>query len=206
MADPRTIERLKVSLTEPLPGWAAQKVLMPEGRDKLTIPDLDAMHPAAVLIALFSQAGEWYFPLIKRSVDGFAHSGQIALPGGRKEGAETDIETALREAEEEVNLAADQVEIIGRISPLPIPVSRHMVQPVVGFLGSTPDFQAAPDEVEQIFCISLKKLVSAEIQSETRSFQQRKWEIPYFEIQGHKVWGATAMILSEFRELVAKII
>jgi len=206
MTDIRIIDRLKTRLSEPLVGWEAQKRLMPEGRDKLRFPVLDELQPAAVLIALFPKENQWCFPLIQRSVDGFAHSGQIALPGGRKEGSENAIETALREAEEEVNLAQDQVEILGKISPLPIPVSQYIVQPIVGFLQEIPAFRPDPREVEKIFYVSLDELVSTTIQYETRFFQNREWEIPYFGIEGHKVWGATGMILSEFRELVTKIL
>ena len=204
MSDQRIITDLKNLLQDPLPGWNAQKVLMPEGREILSIPD--GLHPAAVLIALYSDQGGWHFPLIKRSSDGFAHSGQIALPGGRQEGSESDIETALREAEEEVNLSSKEVQIIGKTSPLPIPVSRHLVQPVIGYTLSKPVFLPDPREVDQIFSVSLGALRNAEIKFEERTFQERQWTIPYFEIHGHKVWGATAMILSEFRELISKII
>ncbi len=204
MADHRIIDDLKTLLQAPLPGWEAQRLLMPEGRDTLFIPD--DLHPAAVLIALYSLEDEWHFPLIKRNTDGFAHSGQVALPGGRQEGSESDIETALREAEEEVNLPSKHMQIIGKTSPLPIPVSRHLVQPVIGFTLTSPEFRPAPKEVEQIFSVSLMTLRDAEIKFEDHHFQGRQWKIPYFEIQGHKVWGATAMILSEFRELISKII
>lgn len=204
MADQRIIKALRTMLQAPLPGWDAQRSLMPEGRDALPPPD--NLHPAAVLIALYSVQDEWHFPLIKRSTDGFAHSGQIALPGGRQEGSETDIETALREAEEEVNLSPTQIQIIGKTSPLPIPVSRHLVQPVVGFTLSHPEFHPDPREVAQIFSVSISSLRDLEIKFEDRRFKERLWTVPYFEIQGHKVWGATAMILSEFKEVISKII
>ncbi|MCF7824782.1 MAG: CoA pyrophosphatase [Candidatus Marinimicrobia bacterium] len=206
MADQIIIDRLRNILKDPLPGWDAQKRLMPEGRQRLELPQFDDLHPAAVLIALFPRDDKWHFPLIKRSSDGFAHSGQIALPGGRKEGSETDTETALREAHEEVNLSSEQVEVIGKMSPLPIPVSLHMVQPIVGMVNSTPHFQPDPREVEEIFYLSLEELVSTPITFEKRSFQDRTWDIPHFHIQGHKVWGATGMILSEFRQLISQII
>ena len=80
------------------------------------------------------------------------------------------------------------------------------MQPVIGYLQSRPNFQRDPKEVDKIFFISLKELVEAEIQSEVRTFRNRDWTIPYFDIQGHKVWGATAMMLNEFRELVKQVI
>jgi len=199
----KIIQDLKEQLNQPLPGWKAQKQMIPEGRIQDFVSD--DLHPAAVLISLYQNAGEWVFPLIRRSSDGFAHSGQIALPGGRREGSENDIETALREAQEEVNIHPDSVEIIGKTSPLPIPVSNHLVQPVVGFMNVVPDLIPDPREVAEIFSISLKALRNEEVQYETRRFQDQDWKIPFFAINDHKVWGATAMILSEFKEIISRI-
>lgn len=197
------ISELAQILGKPLPGWSAQKHLMPEGRELTKI--YEKLHPAAVLIALFEQDDEWWFPLIKRTVDGFAHSGQVALPGGRRDGDETDIQTALREAHEEVNIHPQKVHIVGRTSPLPIPVSNHLVQPVVGYLHDVPEFRAEPLEVAEIFYVSVNKFRDQQVQLESRHFKGRDWEIPFFEIQGHKVWGATAMILSEFKTLISHV-
>lgn len=187
-----------------LPGWTAQRKMIPEGREQVAV--YDELHPASVLIALYQKEGEWVFPLIQRTVDGFAHSGQIALPGGRQEHAENDIETALREAHEEVNITPELVKILGVTSALPIPVSNHLVQPVVGFTMEEPDFIPDPKEVAEIFQVSLSALCDHEVQFEERHFKDRDWKIPYFEIENHKVWGATAMILSEFRTIVSKVI
>jgi len=203
MADIKFIRSLRDRLKLPLPGWEAQRILIPEGRESGF--RLDNLHPAAVLIALYPERDEWYFPLIQRSIDGFAHSGQIALPGGRREGLESNIETALREAEEEVSLPATEMEILGETSPLPIPVSRHLVQPVIGFIKRKPKLVPDPKEVAHIFSVSLDTLLRVEPKLETREIKGRSWEIPYFEVEGHKVWGATAMILSEFREIISKL-
>ena len=197
------VDKLKSKLEQDLPGWEMQKKMMPEGREQEALSD--NLHPAAVLIALFQKDGEWIFPLIRRSVDGFAHSGQVALPGGRRDGVESDVATALREAHEEVNISPEIVEVIGKTSSLPIPVSNHIVQPVVGILKTTPDLIPEPREVAEIFTVSIKELTQKEIQYETRRFRNRDWEIPFFELEGHKIWGATAMILSEFREILSKL-
>ncbi len=198
------IQDLRALLEQPLPGWKAQKHLMPEGRELEALGD--NLHPAAVLISLFPQDGEWVFPLIRRTLDGFAHSGQIALPGGRRDGTESDVETALREAHEEVNIVPEKVEVIGMTSVLPIPVSNHIVQPVVGYTRDKPTLIPETKEVAEIFTVSIKTLCMRDIQYETRHYKNRDWEIPFFEIDGHKVWGATAMILSEFRSLVSKLV
>jgi 8-oxo-dGTP pyrophosphatase MutT (NUDIX family) len=198
------IRKLSAVLNAPLPGWTAQKHLMPEGRELESLSK--NLHPAAVLISLYHHNGEWRFPLIRRTKDGFAHSGQIALPGGRRDGKESDIQTALREAHEEVNILPERVEVIGKTSVLPIPVSNHIVQPVVGYTHEKPDFIPEPREVAEIFSVSIKSLCERDIQYELRHFKNRDWEIPYFDINGHKVWGATAMILSEFRTVVNRVL
>jgi len=196
-------QRLKVALTRPLPGWKAQSRMIPEGRDILD--SSRDLQPAAVLIALFTTDSGWCFPLIQRSVDGFAHSGQIALPGGRKEGTESATETALREAWEEVNINPEQVTILGKLSQLPIPVSRHLVQPLIGYLSEAPNLVPDPREVDKIFNVNVRELVELNIKTEPRRFKEITLDIPYLEIQGHKVWGATAMILSEFRAILARV-
>ncbi len=203
MPKPKFITELSKHLSLDLPGWTAQKHLMPEGREREKATA--ELHPAAVLIALYEHEGQWVFPLIKRSADGFAHSGQIALPGGRREGTENDIQTALREAHEEVNILPEDIEVLGKISPLPIPVSNHLVQPIVGFAKSKPNLQPEPREVADIFTVSVKLLTENEVKFESWNFRGRDWEIPLFMINGYKVWGATAMILSEFRELLIRI-
>lgn len=202
MVKSRFIAGLKASLNEQLPGWDAQRLMIPEGRG--TLPVSENLRPAAVLIALYKKSNSWVFPLIKRSSDGLAHSGQVALPGGRQDGNESTIETALREAWEEVNIDAEDVQVIGKLSPLPIPVSGHLVYPVIGYLTAAPELVPDPREVAEIFTVSVQDLKQIDIQIERREFRQQQWDIPYLEIKGHKVWGATAMILSEFREILTK--
>jgi len=206
MGDTKTIDRLRRSITRGLPGWDAQKLMMPETRKQFELPVMDELHPAAVLIALFPANGSWRFPLIRRTDDGFAHSGQIALPGGRKEGSESAIDTALREAKEEVNLPPSEIEILGKTSQLPIPVSKHIVQPIIGFMNREPDLQPEPKEVAEIITISLEAFAMLDIQTEVRQFSGVDFQIPYFEIEGHRVWGATGMILSEFRHILSDVV
>lgn len=192
-----------------LPGFAGQQVMMPAGRNIITQvePDYHNLTSAAVLIALFPKARSWHFPLIRRVVDGFAHSGQIALPGGRVETGETIDEAALREAEEEVGLVRDGVGILGRLSPLPIPVSGFLVHPVVGVLKSEPRWLPQPGEVADIFTVSVDDLLNESNRTtEIRHFREKPYTVPYFHFKPHKVWGATAMILAEFERLLHGIL
>ncbi|MCF7801936.1 MAG: CoA pyrophosphatase [Candidatus Marinimicrobia bacterium] len=172
-----------------------------------TEPDYQNLTPAAVLIALFPKENTWYFPLIRRVVDGFAHSGQIALPGGRIETGETVEGAALREAEEEVGLVRPGVEVLGKLSPLPIPVSGYLVNPVVGVMQSEPRWRPQPGEVADIFTASVQDLMDESNRTtEMRHFRDKRYTVPYFNFKPHKVWGATAMIIAEFELVVQGIL
>lgn len=195
----------KILGADQLPGFKGQQAMMPVGRKVIsqTEPDYQNLTPAAVLIALFPKANSWYFPLIRRVVDGFAHSGQIALPGGRIELGETVEGAALREAEEEVGLMRSGVEVLGKLSPLPIPVSGFLVNPVVGVMQSEPRWQPQPGEVADIFTASVQDLMDESNRTtEMRQFRDKHYTVPYFNFKPHKVWGATAMIIAEFELVV----
>lgn len=179
---------------------------MPAGRQVIPreAPDYASLKPAAVLIALFQSEKEWRFPLIQRVEDGFPHSGQVALPGGRIEAGETVEGAALREAEEEVGLTQSTVEVLGKLSPLPIPVSGYLVQPVVGVLEEEPLWRPQLGEVAEIFTAAVQDLLNkSKRTTEIRHFRNQPYTVPYYNFVPYKVWGATAMILAEF-ELVVR--
>ena len=146
--------------------------------------------------------------MLFRSEYGGVHSGQISLPGGKFE--ETDeslIYTALRESQEEIGIDPGQVQIIGQLTEMYIPPSNFQVTPVVGYQASRPHFTADPKEVAKIIEIKLEDLL------DERNRQMKKMKIslgfslkvPSYFINKNIIWGATAMILSEFREIVAEI-
>lgn len=116
---------------------------------------------------------------------------------------ENIIQTALREAEEEVGVDRSQVKILGNLSDLYIPTSNFLVSPVVGFLDKRPEFLAEEKEVSRIIQTELRFLFKPEIRKQKilRLSQSMSLDTPYFEIDGEVVWGATAMILSELIEL-----
>ncbi len=195
------IQNLQQALGRDLPGFKGQRRMMPVGR-KVIPPetsDYSGLRPAAVLLALFPDNKTWRFPLIQRVADGFAHSGQVALPGGKLETGETPEMAAVREAEEEIGLGRTAVRVIGKLSLLPIPVSRYLVHPIVGVMSKQPDFRLQPGEVESVFTITLGDLRSGQNQAtEIMHFRGKPFEVPCFHFKPHKVWGATAMILAEF--------
>ena len=192
---------LQKRLGEPLPGIAAWRNMAP---GKRAFPrGIEDYRDASVLVALFPREDEWRLPLIVRTDDGGIHAGQVALPGGALLGDETVEDAALREAHEEVGLARGKVTLLGRLSTLPIPVSRFRVTPVIGTLAREPEWKLNENEVESLFTISLYTLSDESLwRSEERQFGGQAVDIPYLALGGEKVWGATAMILAELTALL----
>ena len=142
-----TIHKLKVRLTQSLPGPAAHERMLARVLPlPLKVPE-DA-RPSAVLSLLFPLNNALHVLLIKRTEDGRAHSGQISFPGGRQEPTDADLHaTALREAQEEVGIMSSEVEILGQLTPLYIPVSNFQVYPFVAFAEKRPAYLLSKQEV-----------------------------------------------------------
>lgn len=195
--------KLELRLKKPLPGAEAHDVLraIPVGA---TIPRFEHKlppRPGSVLILLYNNAGSIFFPLIKRPVYLGAHSGQVSLPGGKAEAGEDTIETALREAEEEVGINRNDVEVVGMLSNFFVIPSNYLVTPVIAIARRTPVFKPDPKEVDHILYGSIDQLmdVSAIRKKEILAAGQFRMMAPHFEIENEVVWGATAMMLNEFR-------
>ncbi len=196
------VSALELRLQEPLPGLSGQREMAPEGR----IPRSYDPAPAharygAVLLLLFPRNGELLIPFIERPADDTPHGGQIALPGGGYEANERfPTDTALREAREEVALSSAQLRVLGALTPLYIGVSNYSVVPVLGASGEEPDLTPDPREVERVHLLNVDALDRGR---EERSFASRRGCVtaPCFTAGGVSVWGATAMMLSEFLRL-----
>ena len=201
-----TPEDIRAALQKPLPGLAAQIKLAPEYR----IESLRATPPAdarvsGVLILLYQHDGVWRFPLIRRAEDGLTHSGQISLPGGSQEAGESLQETARREACEEIGAACADVDVLGQLSTIYIPPSNFLVTPTVGYVDRRPDFQCDPREVAELIEAPLSALFDRDVMKrEPWTLRGTTVEVPFYQIGPHKVWGATAMILSEFSLVLAE--
>ena len=199
-----SVESIRAALQQPLPGLAAQIKFAPEYR----LPDLRndppaTARPAGVLIFLYAHHGEWHFPLMKRVEDGLTHSGQISLPGGSQEAGESIRQTALREACEEIGAACTEVDVLGHLSTLYIQPSNFLVTPTVGQVEHRPDFKCDPREVAELIEVPLSTLFDpAVVKREPWTLRGTQVEVPFFQIGSHKVWGATAMILSEFKMIL----
>ncbi len=202
------VESLRAALQQPLPGLAAQIKFAPEYRlpGLRDEPPANA-RPAGVLILLYPQHSEWHFPLMKRVEDGLTHGGQISLPGGSQEAGESIRETALREACEEVGAACTEVDVLGQLTTIYIPPSNFLVTPTVGQVNHRPDFKCDPREVAELIEVPLSTLFDPTVvKREPWTLRGTQVEVPFFQIGRHKVWGATAMILSEFKMILETMI
>lgn len=200
-------ELLIGALQNPLPGKEAHLHMSPQPVDIRRFSEKipDNHRKSGVLLLFYPEAGNGFFPLIKRPVYSGVHSGQVALPGGKVEPSDPDvIFTALREAEEEIGIDAEKVEVLGRLSDLYIPTSNFLVSPVIGFLSNTPSFIPEQKEVSRIIRTEVHAIFQPEIKKRTHLELGKgiRLDTPYFEIDGEIVWGATAMILSELLHLL----
>jgi len=160
---------------------------------------VDRGRPAGALIILYPRDTHPEMLLTVRSGDLPTHPGQVSLPGGIQESGETLGETALREAEEEVGLNPESARLLGMLSPIYIPPSGFLLHPFVAACEKIPRFQINDSEVARLLEIPVSKLQSPNSQrSEKRNLRGMDYEVPYFLLDGEKIWGATAMVLSEF--------
>lgn len=160
---------------------------------------------AGVLAMFYPKNGETFLTLMLRTQRG-AHSGQVSFPGGGVEEQDADIvATALREAQEEVGIQPEDVTVLGKLTSLYIPVSNSLVKPIVGYSDRMPDYEIDPEEVQSVIEAPLSKLLDADY-IKTTNIKIKKGvtlsDIPYYDVNGHIVWGATAMMLSELLEVV----
>jgi 8-oxo-dGTP pyrophosphatase MutT (NUDIX family) len=154
---------------------------------------------AAALLLLYPHSSGVAVPLTVRSRGLARHAGQISLPGGATDPGETLAQAALREAAEEIGVDPRTVRVLGELTPVHVIVSGFTLHPVVAVTERRPEFVAAPDEVELILEVSLDELRDASrIRTRTAVREGVAVEYPYFDLLGHQVWGATAMVLGEF--------
>lgn len=155
----------------------------------------------AVLLLLYEHAGGLHLVLTRRRDDLSSHSGQISFPGGRRDPAESLEAAALRETYEEVGVPPAAVVLLGALSPLYIPPSDYEVHPFVGWHVGRPHFTPQVSEVAEVLEVRLVDLLDpATRQVEVWEMRDYQMDVPFYAVNGHKVWGATAIMLSEFLE------
>lgn len=204
------IGKLQERLSQPLPGEEAQMKMASQFRRARILEELDKSKArlGSVLISIYPHQDEIYTVLMKRPSYKGVHSGQVSFPGGKHEDGDDDLfETALREAHEEVGIVPDNVRVIGALSELYIPPSNFLVLPVVGTIEKRPDLIPDIHEVETIIETPIKHFFGKNTlrEGEIPVGDGYRIKSPYFEIQGHVVWGATAMIISELVHVMREI-
>lgn len=193
---------LQSALAKPLPAEKAQQLMAPPFRKVHKLLNVGkTARKAGVMLMLYPHLGTTYTALMRRSEDGRAHSGQISFPGGAYETTDGNlITTALRETEEEFGVNRQHFEILGQLSSLYIPVSNYVVQPLVTIAKKRPIFRPDNVEVSEIIEVDVPYLLQEEIvkikKIKTRGGLYIK--TPHYDIYGNVLWGATAMIMSEF--------
>jgi len=205
------IDKLRQRLQQPLPGLAAQERMM--GRVVAMPPVVPPnARLSAVLCLLYPVQDDLKLLLIKRKEDRTAHSGQVSFPGGRYEPEDISLQyTALREAQEEVGIAPQAVDVLGALTSLYIPVSNFNVFPYVGFLPHRPAFTLSQQEVSYIIepplCMLLQDDCKITTDVSSPAAPQLIRNVKAYQLtDGTIIWGATAMIISELEMLLKEVI
>jgi 8-oxo-dGTP pyrophosphatase MutT (NUDIX family) len=207
------INKLKAQLQHPLPGQEAQYRMAPVARTRFDIEKLSPgqFKPSAVMILLCDDGmGNRFIPLTLRPPYIGAHGGQVSLPGGKFDEADGDLEhTAMRECYEEIGVK-DNIELLGTLTRLYIPVSHFMVTPFVGICHkSKPVFIPHEREVKSIVRLNIGDLLSVDSVKQgsvaVDASNTLQMDAPYFLSEEYKIWGATAMILSELKAVLESI-
>ena len=193
----QVVARLRINLSGELPGPRGHSALAPRPRRPL-LPAKNQLRQAAGLLLLYPIENIAHTLLTVRAGSLPQHGGQVSLPGGAIEENETFAQAALRETREEIGVPTTDVHILGPLSPLQIPVSGFLLHPIVGAIYRRPRFQLSRREVDRVIEVPLTTLTNQK--NLRRRWQERDGidiDVPYFELDGTQVWGATAMILSE---------
>ncbi|MBT4915837.1 MAG: CoA pyrophosphatase [Formosa sp.] len=192
-----------------LPGLETQLKMAPSFRKKLIEEFKEARKTAklAAVLCLFypSDSGETNIVLILRKVYKGVHSAQVGFPGGKPENIDKSLmHTALRETWEEIGVASNKIKVIRQLTTIYIPPSNFQVYPFIGISHSPITFNLQFSEVEDIIEISLLDILNDdnEVRSEVLGANRSKYSVPAFKLNGHIIWGATAMILIEIKTML----
>ncbi len=204
-----TLATVRRALARPIPGLPAQQHMSPPHRSGIVPREIVNPNHGGVLILLYSKNGELNFVLMRRADhDLDRHRGQISLPGGRYETYDSDyVQTALREAREELGIVLTEYEMLGSLTALYIPPSNFYIYPAIAYTATRPEFRPDPAEVAELIETPLAMLLDPDtrvVEEWTMAqLNNTKVMMPYYLIGGHKVWGATAMVLAEFATMVS---
>lgn len=200
------VDFLQQRLQQPLPGVAAHLLMSHREREEYfkqySIPEHARL--GSVMLLLYEKQGRIHLPLMVRTEDGRVHSGQVSLPGGKVDAIDESYgATALRETEEEIGIPRSDIRMIGGLTPIYIPPSNFLVHPFIGWVDTPPQFTPNRDEVAHLLEAEIEGIFDpGHYVSKTLVLRNGKQvETPAFIYREQRIWGATAMILSEFRLL-----
>lgn len=212
---PTLPQLLQKRLAQALPGRAAQLKMAHPKRfaDLKMYENLPENHKVAAVLALVFQKNQiWHTALIERvRHPNDRHSGQISFPGGKKEPHDPSLaDTALRETEEEIGVDKQGMQLLGQLTNLYIPISNFLVQPYVAWLPEYPRFKLQVNEVAGVLTPPLflfsERVGHRRIGDMDLGGGMKLPQMPYFEVENRKVWGATAMILSELAAILEDLV
>jgi len=194
----------------PLGGLDSQFKMAPELRKKFSLKDIEDQNPKeSAVMALFypdKYQNTKILLMLRASYNG-VHSAQISFPGGKKDEYDNDLEfTALRETEEEIGISKNEITIIRKLTKTYIPPSNFWVTPFMGILDATPTFKTN-NEVEKLIEVPVKELLDEALLTSknlTTSYM-KNIDVPCFKLNNYTVWGATAMMLSEIKDLLKSL-
>ena len=204
---PQYILNLRTALASPLPGWNGQKRMSSTGYDNHRIARPDHKVAGVILLLFEDHNATWNLTFIKRSSrePRDKHAGQISFPGGRAELSDSSVEqTALRELEEELGISRGEVTVIGKLTPLYVFVSNFLVHPYVAFHAGVPKFIPQESEVDRVITVHLDKLSYPDAVHimDLRIRNHLLKDVPYYNLDGEILWGATAMITTELIQIL----
>ncbi len=206
------IPSLSRALQGPLPGEEAHQRMTSYRRpssQQIHVNEYRELREGAVLVLLYPKGKALHTVMMRRPKYEGVHSDQVSFPGGKREEQDQHLHhTALREAQEEVGIRPENVELIGQLTQVFIPPSRFMVTPFVGYSTHAPQLSPDPKEVASV----IETPVEIFLQEETLMQKRVKvnsmgthLKVPCFHIQGHAIWGATAMMLSELKMIMEEV-
>jgi 8-oxo-dGTP pyrophosphatase MutT (NUDIX family) len=197
---------LSKEIEENLPGKSAHIKMLPTGRILDENP-VNKRNAAVTILICPNTEGEEELMFIKRTEYEGHHSGQVSFPGGKADKEDIDLlATAIRECHEEIGVILTKKNLLGSLTPVYVMVSEFMIYPFLFFYPSIPEIKIDPDEVNYIFQFPVNKLLDYNIRKKKiMHIMGQDVDVPYFHIMGETIWGATAMILSEFIEILNNI-
>lgn len=200
---------LSERLTDILPGSESHKLLEPPTRKNFPDKPRRNARRSSVLILIYPKGGKYHTITILRPQYDGVHSGQISFPGGQfEDGDESLLNTALRETQEEIGVEITEEQIAGKLSDIYIPPSNFLVTPYVAVINEVPEMRKDSFEVEKLIEVSLEDIIhpDAIVRKNLNLEKYGNVHVPCFYVDQNIIWGATAMIMSELRTIISRII